>query len=182
MKRKILLLLSFLGGSFLSAETRILIPAEAKVEMGITNDGVMGGLSKGKVTKTEEGTYLFSGDLSLENNGGFSSLRMNGGDWNLDGWRGIEIEVKGDGRTYDLRVTTDETYRDSSVSFSGKFETKKDEWTKVRVPFSSLKASWRGRELDREFDPAKIESLGITIADKVQGPFKLEFRTFVAWK
>ena len=182
MKKTTLLLLSYLAGSFALAETRTLLPAETKVEMGITNDGVMGGLSKGKVAKTDQGTYLFSGDLSLENNGGFSSLRMSGGDWNLDGWKGIEIEVKGDGRAYDLRLTTDERYRWSAVSFSGKFETKKGEWTKIRVPFSALKATWRGRELDRQFNPAKIEGLGITIADKVQGPFKMEFRSLSAWK
>ena len=177
-----LLLLAFLGSNFATAETRPLLPKDSKVEIGITNDGVMGGLSKGKVTKTDQGTFLFSGDLSLENNGGFSSVRMSGGDWNLDGWQGIEIEVKGDGRTYDLRLTTDEKFRGSSVSFSGKFETKKGEWTKVRVPFSALKASWRGMKLDRPFNPAKINGLGITIADKVQGPFKVEFRPLAAWK
>ncbi|YCM42213.1 CIA30 family protein [Verrucomicrobiaceae bacterium 227] len=182
MKKTIFLLLAFLGSSFATAEIRSLLPAKTKVEMGITNDGVMGGLSKGKITKTDQGTYLFSGDLSLQNNGGFSSLRMTGGDWNLNGWQGIEIEVKGDGRTYDLRLTTDEQFRGSSVSFSGKFETKKGEWTKVRVPFSALKATWRGIKLDRNFSPAKIEGLGITIADKVQGPFKLEFRSLAAWK
>ena len=37
-------------------------------------------------------------------------------------------------------------------------------------------------KLDREFDPAKIDGLGITIADKVQGPFKMEFRSLAAWK
>lgn len=182
MNKTIFLLFAFLGSSFATAETRAILPAKTKVEMGITDDGVMGGLSKGKVSKTDQGTYLFSGTLSLENNGGFSSLRMSGGDWNLDGWEGIEIEVKGDGRTYDLRLTTDEKFRGSSVSFSGKFETKNGEWTKVRVPFSALEASWRGMELDREFNPAKIDGLGITIADKVQGPFKLEFRSLAAWK
>ena len=39
------------------------------------NDGVMGGVSKGGVSRTEQGTMLFSGELSLANNGGFASIR-----------------------------------------------------------------------------------------------------------
>jgi len=40
----------------------------------VVNDGVMGGLSKGskKITKN---SLLFMGEVSLDNNGGFSSLR-----------------------------------------------------------------------------------------------------------
>lgn len=182
MKSTTALLLAFLVPTLASAGARPLLADEAKVEMGITNDGVMGGLSKGSVTKTETGTFLFSGKLSLENNGGFSSLRMKGGDWNLKKFKGIDLEVKGDGRTYDLRVTTDEKYRGSAISFSGKFPTKKGEWTKVTVPFNDLKASWRGRMLDRPFDPEKISGLGITIADKKEGPFQLEIRSMTATK
>ncbi|HEY5775431.1 MAG TPA: CIA30 family protein, partial [Xanthomonadales bacterium] len=38
------------------------------------NDGVMGGLSAGGMSQTVEG-LKFAGRLSLENNGGFSSVR-----------------------------------------------------------------------------------------------------------
>lgn len=48
----------------------------------VVDDGVMGGLSKGKVQISKEGIMTFSGKLSLENNGGFSSLRT--GDLKLD--------------------------------------------------------------------------------------------------
>ena len=39
------------------------------------NDGVMGGLSEGKVKFTDENTMQFYGNLSLRNNGGFASVR-----------------------------------------------------------------------------------------------------------
>ena len=175
MNKTIFLLFAFLGSSFATAETRAILPAKTKVEMGITDDGVMGGLSKGKVSKTDQGTYLFSGTLSLENNGGFSSLRMSGGDWNLDGWEGIEIEVKGDGRTYDLRLTTDEKFRGSSVSFSGKFETKKGEWTKVRVPFSALEASWRGMNWIASSIPPKSTASASPSPIRSKAPSSLNF-------
>ena len=65
------------------------------VKMGITDDGVMDGLSKGKVELTSRGTAMFSGTLSLENNGGFSSLRMEGGDWNCKTFPSTEMQPKG---------------------------------------------------------------------------------------
>jgi monofunctional biosynthetic peptidoglycan transglycosylase len=152
------------------------------LRMGITDDGVMGGLSKGEVEVTEQGTAVFSGTLSLENNGGFSSLRIQGGDWNLEGWNGIVLKVRGDGRTYDLRLTTDERFQGSAVSFRGKFKTVRSKWTTVKVSFSDLRASWRGRSLDTKFDPARIEDMGIILADKKAGPFSLEMEWMKSWK
>ena len=39
------------------------------------NDGVMGGVSDGRFKITDQGTMEFLGTLSLENNGGFASVR-----------------------------------------------------------------------------------------------------------
>lgn len=152
------------------------------VQIGVTNDGVMGGLSKGKVQTTLQGTMLFDGTLSLENNGGFSSLRIRGKQWNLAKWKGLEIKVKGDGRSYGLRCTTDQKHRWSQVSYTADFATKKGEWTTLRVSFSSMRASWRGMKLERPFDPAKISGLGIILADKKSGPFTLEIHSISVWK
>ena len=152
------------------------------MQIGVTNDGVMGGLSKGKIQTTEQGTLLFDGILSLENNGGFSSLRMRGKEWDLSGWKGIAIRVKGDGRTYGFRSTTDERFRSSFVSFTADFQTVKNKWVTLHVPFSDMRASWRGRKLDRIFDPRKISGLGIILADKKPGPFQLEIKSISVYK
>ena len=51
-------------------------PAETgKFDWTVTNDGIMGGLSKGKLEFTERNTMKFSGSLSLKNNGGFTTVR-----------------------------------------------------------------------------------------------------------
>ena len=58
-----------------AAEEKILASFKeaASVESWISvNDGVMGGVSKGGFKRTDAGTMVFSGDLSLENNGGFA--------------------------------------------------------------------------------------------------------------
>ena len=41
-------------------------------------DGVMGGRSTGRIAAGEGGTLRFTGELSLENNGGFSQSRRAG--------------------------------------------------------------------------------------------------------
>ena len=44
----------------------------------IVNDGVMGGVSDGRFRITADQTMEFFGTLSLENNGGFASVRSSG--------------------------------------------------------------------------------------------------------
>lgn len=151
--------------------------AEENQKLGwkVVDDGVMGGLSKGNLSFSEDGILRFSGELSLENNGGFSSLRT--GDLNLDlaGSEGLVIRVKGDGRTYQMRISTDARFRGMEVSFMAGFATKKGEWTEVRVPFASFVGSWRGTMLkDEVFNPAKISRLGLLLGDKKAGPFSME--------
>ena len=151
-------------------------------QMNVVNDGVMGGLSQGIIEMTQNDSLLFKGNISLQNNGGFSSFRIAGKQWDLSAWKGVEILVKGDGRAYGFRATTDETFLRSSVSFTADFKTVKDEWVKLQIPFSKMKASWRGRKLDRNFDPAQIKGLGIILADKQAGKFALEIKSISAWK
>jgi NADH dehydrogenase [ubiquinone] 1 alpha subcomplex assembly factor 1 len=151
-------------------------------QMNVVNDGVMGGLSQGAIEMTQNDSLLFKGNISLKNNGGFSSFRISGQRWDLSDWKGIEIHVRGDGRSYGLRATTEERFLRSSVSFTADFKTVKDDWVKLRIPFSAMKASWRGRKLDRNFDPAQIKGLGIILADKQAGKFALEIKSISAWK
>ena len=166
-------------------ESQVLIDFSKKpdgFQIGVTNDGVMGGLSQGKVKITDQGILLFTGKLSLENNGGFSSLRMRGKQWDLGAWKGLELKVKGDGRRYGFRATTDQQFRMSQVSFTANFATKKNEWTTVRLPFSAMTASWRGRKLDNLFDAEKISGLGIILADKNEGAFGIEVKSISVWR
>ena len=123
----------------------------------------------------EDGKLVFSGTLSLENNGGFSSVRTESGAFNFTGAEGIALRVKGDGRIYQLRLSTDARHRGSIVSYQRKFETKEGEWMEVKVPFSEMKPSWRGRMLSGHvLDFAKVSQLGILIGDKKEGDFRLE--------
>ena len=66
------------------------------------NDGVMGGLSEGRVT-WDEGMH-WVGQTRLENNGGFSSVRAAWGEYNLDGLSSITIRCKGEGGPFKLTM------------------------------------------------------------------------------
>jgi hypothetical protein len=68
------------------------------------NDGVMGGVSTGGASWTEQGTLLFSGELSLANNGGFASIRTEPRSLGLAGSSAIVVKARGDGRTYSIEL------------------------------------------------------------------------------
>ena len=148
--------------------------AGSDVSWRAVNDGVMGGLSEGDM-KVSDGILNFSGVLSLENNGGFSSLRTVDGKFDFSDSAGVVLRVKGDGRTYQVRLESDARLRERwPVSFRGEFATVAGEWTEVKVPFSALKAGWRGMQMDSVFNPAAVQLVGIVVADKKPGAFELE--------
>jgi hypothetical protein len=72
----------------------------------IVNDGVMGGLSQSEIVLSDTSTAVFQGTVSLENNGGFSSTRTNPRFYNLAGYDGIILRLKGDGKKYQFRQCT----------------------------------------------------------------------------
>ena len=137
------------------------------------NDNVMGGVSRGGAELTDEGTLEFSGVLSLENNGGFSSVRAGLGTNALEGHEGLVLRIRGDGRDYYVNLHTGS--RVTPGSWRASMPTKKNTWQVVRVPFSRFEWTVFGRRLPgREINPAEMKSLGLTIADKKEGPFRLE--------
>lgn len=137
------------------------------------NDGVMGGLSSGGPT-VAGGRLVFTGVLSLANNGGFSSVRSSGRGFDLTDASHVVLRVLGDGRSYQLRLATDARYRGSYVSYGAEFATTAGEWIEVRVPLASLRPSVRGNLLQGPpFDASNVREIGLLIGDKREGPFAL---------
>ena len=62
-------------------------------------------------------------------------------------------------------------------------DTVEGEWLEVFVPFNELKQSWRGRKLSGyTFDASKIERIGIMLADKKAGVFRMTVDWIAAGK
>ena len=137
------------------------------------NDGVMGGVSDGRFKMTDNKTMEFFGTLSLENNGGFASVRSRPTKVNLTAGDSIAARVRGDGREYSFNLYVPREV--GRYSYRQTFETKKGEWIEVSLPVAKFVATFHGRVFpDQKLDPSKVNSVGFLLADKKAGPFKLE--------
>jgi monofunctional biosynthetic peptidoglycan transglycosylase len=146
------------------------------------NDNVMGGLSEGVASLTDDGCMQFSGTVSLENNGGFASVRTLAKEFNLRDFKGVRIRVKGDGRTYQFRVRIDGKY--DGIAFKHDFSTALDDWTNIDLLFASFQPTFRGRILT-DVGPlaaSEIRQVGFLVADKAAGPFSLIVDEIIAFK
>ncbi len=138
-------------------------------------DGVMGGRSTGRIAAGEGGTLRFTGELSLENNGGFSQIRTAVPEGTFAGTTGLLLRVKGDGRSYQCDIRSSRL-RLMAGGYQSVFKTKAGEWTEVEVPFDQCVANSFGQRVRNAppLDGASIESVGITLADKQEGLFAIE--------
>jgi uncharacterized surface protein with fasciclin (FAS1) repeats len=153
--------------------------ADALKSWTSVNDGVMGGVSKGGFKRTEQGTLLFSGDLSLKNNGGFASIRSKPGPLDLSGMSAVAVKAKGDGRTYwvELRVAN----QMGASSYRADLPTTAGEWQETLIQLKDFKLQAFGRKLPAPpIDLSKVDSVGFTLADKKAGPFELEVESVKA--
>lgn len=142
----------------------------------VVNDDVMGGVSTSSFRLTN-GVAVFQGEVSLENNRGFASVRSFPASQNISGCDAFVIRVRGDGRRYKFTARTDRSF-DSAI-YQSVFQTKKGEWEEHRLPMKDFVPTFRGRVLSGEppLDPAKVTSVGFLISDNQAGPFQLE----LAW-
>jgi monofunctional biosynthetic peptidoglycan transglycosylase len=144
-------------------------------------DGVMGGRSDGRIQVTE-GRLQFSGRLNTDG-GGFASLRSRPAALGLGDADGIILRCRGDGRTYTMLVQQGDDDRLRGVSYRADFRTGGGEaWQEVWLPFERFVPMWRGRRLERPpLEPARIDSLGLMIADRTDGPFRIELDALYAF-
>ena len=136
----------------------------------VVDDGVMGGLSQGSFKIDDKGNGVFEGDVSLENNGGFSSVR-----YPLDAVKVapstiVVLVVKGDKKEYQFRIK-DKT--NSYYSYITTFKTS-GEWEEIELPLRDLYPSFRGRRLDLpNFSSESFEEIVFLIGNKKNEHFTL---------
>ncbi|NND44936.1 MAG: CIA30 family protein [Xanthomonadales bacterium] len=137
------------------------------------NDGVMGGVSSGQVTASDDG-LRFSGELSLENNGGFASARRPISE-DLSAAQAVRISVRGDGRRYQLRLRQDGRF--DGIAWRAHFETGPD-WQDIEIPLAAFEPVYRGRPVPDagKLEPARLRQLGLMLADGTPGAFHVELR------
>ena len=137
----------------------------------IVDDGVMGGLSQGNANLNEAGHLEYSGRVSLENNGGFSSLRYRFDAKNVEAFTKFSIRLKGDGKRYQFRAKTNSGDYYSYIQY---FETS-GEWETIEIKLADMYPTFRGRKLDMPNYPgALMEEIAFLISNRKAEDFKLE--------
>ena len=155
-------------------------PASSDLGWFIVNDNVMGGRSEGDF-KVEPGRLMFAGRTNT-NGGGFSSIRTKPLALDLSNQTGVRLKIKGDGRRYTWRLTTNARWRGRQISYWADFETQDGAWSTVDVPFSSFIPQFRGYKLDGPaLDPGEITGMGLMIYDGKDDPFELQLANVHAY-
>ena len=137
----------------------------------VVNDGVMGGLSAGNFYVNDIGNGIFEGEVSRENNGGFSLVRHRFDPIPVTNFSKCLIRLKGDGKRYQFRLKSKAADKHSWVSY---FETTAD-WQTIGVSFDELFATYKGKRLDMSHFPAHaIGEVAFLIGNKKAEKFRLE--------
>lgn len=121
-------------------------------------DTVMGGVSRGDIAPAEiagKAAMRLQGEVSLENNGGFIQMAFDVPNGGAADWSGIELDVRGNGAQYEIRLRTDELTRPWH-SYRAVFNTTSD-WQTLRLPWDAFEQN----KTDVPFDPAGLRRLGV---------------------
>ncbi|WP_405291928.1 CIA30 family protein [Algibacter sp. Ld11] len=142
----------------------------------VVDDVVMGGKSSGAFYLNEEGTGVYSGHVSLENNGGFSSLRYRFNTKSTEGFSKVILKIKGDGKKYQFRVKHKLSDKHSYIAL---FNTSKT-WEVIEISLADMHPAFRGRKLDiPNYNANSIEEIAFLIGNKKAEGFKLEIDSIV---
>ena len=157
--------------------TRLLLDFEDPAEAGLfaaVDDAVMGGLSSSRLIQVRPGIAAFEGFVSLDNGGGFASIRSRPRRWHAAGAHAFVLRLRGDGKRYRFNVRTPDG--PDAFRYEAPLDPSPGEWTEVEVPIEALKARIFGQGVPGAGrpDPARIARVGFMISDRQAGPFRLE--------
>ena len=142
----------------------------SKHPWGPLDDVVMGGVSISSIESVEgegEGgraAMVFRGLVSVDNSGGFASVRSKNFEPPLDlaNFNGIELRVKGDGQRYKMILRTVSGW--DAVCYCHSFDTKKG-WQTIRIPFSTFFPVFRAKKLkDGTMDLSTLYSIQLMLS------------------
>lgn len=137
----------------------------------IENDVVMGGTSSSQLSRSPEGNAIFTGSVSLENNGGFASMQNHFKSRDIRGYDTAVIRLKGDGKQYQFRIKAD---LDEKAAYVYNFKTT-GEWQSVEIPLNKMEPTYRGNKLDQpNFNDNKLQEIRFFIGNSKAENFRLE--------
>ncbi|WP_031425386.1 CIA30 family protein [Flavimarina sp. Hel_I_48] len=139
----------------------------------LVNDGVMGGCSKSSFYLTDAKNAIFDGTISLENNGGFSSVHYSFEQMDMRPFKTFQLKLKGDGKTYQFRTkrsTADKHAYVALVETTG-------EWQTITIAMEHMVPQYRGEQLPMtNYAGDQAEQITILFKSKKVEDFKLEIK------
>ena len=114
---------------------RILLDFDSTADAALfspIDDVVMGGVSSSRLVQAAPGIAAFEGTVSLENRGGFASVRTRPREWNTRGATAFVLRLRGDGKRYRFNVRT--PTGPDAFRYEAALELPEGTWTEVEVP------------------------------------------------
>lgn len=137
----------------------------------IMDDVVMGGHSNGDFKISDSGKGVFSGEVSLENNGGFSMVQHHFETVKTASFSTVCLKIKGDGKHYQFRLKSNIADKHSYIA---PFKTSGD-WETIEIPFNVMYPAYRGKLLDiPNFKGQQVAMIAFLIGNKKAETFNLE--------
>jgi hypothetical protein len=139
----------------------------------VVNDVVMGGRSDGGFFTTKDGTAIFKGYVSLENNGGFSMAKYQMHMKKVPQYSKLVMKIKGDGKRYQFRLKSNATELHSYVQY---FQTN-GEWQIIELELAGFYPTFRGRKLNlSNFPMETLEEIAVLIGNKKAEDFSFQIK------
>ncbi|KAI9032829.1 complex I intermediate-associated protein 30-domain-containing protein [Phycomyces nitens] len=153
-------------------------------------DKDIGGFTEVSLDITPENTGLFHGNLSLElpanreiQHSGYAAIRskvkpssMFGTPcWDTSLFRYLGLRVKGDNRKYFVNIQTDGVIQ-TDLHQHRLFLRTPGQWETVMIPFRDFILTNNGmiQEEQVEMFREKVKTVGVSLMDRQEGPFRLE--------
>ncbi|GJJ76596.1 NADH dehydrogenase [ubiquinone] 1 alpha subcomplex assembly factor 1 [Entomortierella parvispora] len=159
-------------------------------------DKDIGGFSDAKLEITKNGTGRFSGHLSLDlpdnetvEKSGYAGFRTKTRPssifgtpvWDTCLYEYLSLRVKGDDRKYFVNLQTD-GFVPTDLYQHRLFLKTPGEWETVLIPFKDFILTNQGfiQEEQVEIFRERVKNVGVSIIDRVSGPFELEIEEICA--
>ena len=143
-------------------------------DWSIVDDVVMGGRSDGNISLDANGNGVFSGKVSTENNGGFSSVRYVFEAIDPSPYNNVILHIKGDGKQYQFRIKSDAGDPQAYIHIINT----SGEWQEIEIPLADMYPTYRGRKLDMPDYPNEVmEEVRFLIGNKANEQFELKIKS-----
>jgi monofunctional biosynthetic peptidoglycan transglycosylase len=139
------------------------------------SDKIMGGVSKCKLDYTQN-EMILSGDISLDNFGGFSSVKTTFGQYDLSEFKGVKIKFKSTNQKFAFTLEDNKNW--TLPNYKGSFHSSKaGTWEEKIIYFKDFKEYQIGEPTGKKIQDRSLKNIvrmGIITTEKKEGPFSIQ--------